>query len=59
MINKLDIPKKAIKTKTVSFRLTTETSKKLNHLRKVNEAKTSELFEYMVNYFYDKSISDE
>ena len=51
---KLDIPKTPIKTKTISFRMTPATSKKLTHLRNENGVKTGELFEFMINYFYDK-----
>jgi hypothetical protein len=54
-MSKLNIPRKITKTKTISFRATPDTSKKLTYLRNKNKIRTGDLFEYMITYFYNET----
>ena len=54
-MTKLNIPRKITKTKTISFRATPDTSKKLKYLRNKNKIRTGDLFEYMITYFYNET----
>ena len=59
MMKPLDIPNKTPKKpKRINFNISIEVQKKLTALRNTNNVSNGELFEYMVNYFYDKSNKD-